>query len=123
MNVTVDHIDTAGVPARIAAEISAGEGHDLIQHISPLSQFEPSVVDMRDVTEEAVKRYGKQLELCLKSSLNPTTDKFFAYTPGWVPDPGNCRKSMWTKVGLPDGPSSWDDVLEGGAEIKRGDGT
>jgi len=123
VTVTVDHIDTAGVPARIAAEISAGEGHDLIQHISPLSQFEPSVVDMRDVTEEAVKRYGKQLELCHKSTFNPTTENFYAYSPGWVPDPGNYRKSMWTKVGLPNGPSSWDELLEGGAEIKRGDGT
>lgn len=118
VTVTVDHIDTAGVPARIAAEISAGKGHDLIQHIAPLSQFEPSVVDMRDVTEEAVKRYGKQLELCHKSTFNPTTDKFYAYSPGWVPDPGNYRKSMWTKVGLPNGPSSWDELLKGGAEIK-----
>lgn len=123
VNVTVDHIDTAGVPARIAAEISAREGHDLIQHISPLSQFEPSVVDMRDVTEEAVKRYGDQVEVCRRSSLNPTTDKFYAYSPGWVPDPGNYRKSLWEGVGLADGPSSWDELLEGGAEIKSREDT
>jgi maltose-binding protein MalE len=119
VNLTVDHIDTAAVPARISSEISAGRGHDLIQHIAPLPQFEPSVVDMRDVTDEAVKRYGQQLPICHKSSLNPTTKKFFAYSPGWVPDPGDYRKSMWKKAGFPDGPKSWDDLLKGGAEIKK----
>jgi len=118
VDVTVDHIDTAAVPTRISSEISAGQGHDLIQHIAPLPQFEPSVVDMRDVTEEAVKRYGKQLDICRRSSLNPTTNRFFAYSPGWVPDPGDYRASMWKKAGFPDGPSSWNDLLEGGSKIK-----
>jgi multiple sugar transport system substrate-binding protein len=117
VNVTVDHIDVADVPARIASEISAGQGHDLLQYIAPLSQFEPSVLDMRDVTEEASRRWGEQLELCRKSSYNPATDKFYAYSPGWVPDPGNFRRSLWEPVGFPDGPSSWEELLEGGSEI------
>ena len=72
----------------------------MIQFIAPLSQFEPSVLDLKDVTDEAVKRWGKQLELCVKSSSNPTTGKFYAYSPGWVPDPGNYRRSLWEPVGL-----------------------
>lgn len=122
VKVTVDHIDTAQVPTRIAAEVAAGQGHDLVQHISPLSQFEPSVNDMKDVTEEAVKRWGEQLPLCRKSSLNPATGKFYAYSPGWVPDPGNVRISLWKDVGLPAGPKTWDELLEGGAEIKKSKG-
>ena len=35
-----------------------------------------------------------------------------------MPDPGNYRKSMWTEAGLPNGPSTWDELREGGAEIK-----
>jgi hypothetical protein len=119
VNVTVDHISTAEVPARIAAEIQARQGHDLIQHISPLSQFEPSVLDLKDVADEAAKRYGEQLELCVKSSQNPATGKHYSYAPAWVPDPGDYRKSLWEEVGLPDGPSTWDELLRGGAEIKR----
>ncbi|TDD68978.1 extracellular solute-binding protein [Jiangella aurantiaca] len=117
VNVTVDHIDVAGVPARIAAELSAGQGHDLMQYIAPLAQFEPSVLDLADVTEEANNRYGEQLEICRKSSFNPTTGKFYAFGPGWVPDPGNFRRSMWEPVGLTDGPRTWDELLEGGSEI------
>jgi ABC-type glycerol-3-phosphate transport system substrate-binding protein len=119
VNVTVDHIDQAQIPTRIAAEIQAGQGHDTVQFIAPLSQFEPSVLDMKDVTDEASRRWGTQFEVCRKSTFNPTTGRFFAYSPGWVPDPGNFRRSLWEPVGLAAGPTSWDDLLRGGAEIKK----
>jgi len=122
VDVTVDHIDQAQVTTRIAAEIAAGQGHDLVQFIATLSQFEPSVLDLKDVTDEATNRWGTQLELCRKSSFNPTTGRFYAYSPGWVPDPGNYRRSLWEPVGLPDGPSTWDELLTGGAEIKKSKG-
>jgi ABC-type glycerol-3-phosphate transport system substrate-binding protein len=118
VNVTVDHINTADIPARISSEIAARRGHDVIQHIAPLPQFEQSTLDMREVTQEAVRRHGDQLELCKRSSFNPTTNKFFAYCPSWVPDPGDYRKSLWQKVGLPNGPSTYDELLEGGRRIK-----
>jgi ABC-type glycerol-3-phosphate transport system substrate-binding protein len=123
VNVTVDHIDNAQIPARIAAEIQAGQGHDVIQYIAPLSQFEPSVEDLKDITDEASKRWGQQLELTKLSSFNPATGKFYAYAPGWVPDPGDFRRSLWEGVGMPNGPASWEELLKGGAEIKKSKGT
>ena len=118
VDVTVDHINNAEVVARTAAEIQAGSGHDVIQYIATLSQFEPGVIDLSDLVQEANKRWGNQLDLCKKSSFNPNTNRFYAYAPGWVPDPGDYRKSLWQDVGLPDGPATWDDLLRGGAEIK-----
>jgi maltose-binding protein MalE len=122
VNVTVDHIEVTGIPARIEAEISARSGHDVIQFIAPLPQFEPSVVDLSDITQECEKRYGEQIELCRKSSFNETTDKYYAYAAGWVPDPGNYRRSMWEEAGFPDGPNSWEDLREGGSKIKSDQG-
>lgn len=122
VNVTVDHIDQAQIPTRIAAEIQAGQGHDLIQYIATLSQFEPSVQDQRDLVTEADNRWGEQLPLCTKSSFNPATGKFYAYSPGWVPDPGNYRRSLWQSAGLPDGPATWDELLTGAARIKSSKG-
>ncbi|MBW3557728.1 MAG: extracellular solute-binding protein, partial [Actinobacteria bacterium] len=119
LNVTVDHINNAEIPGRVAAEIAARSGHDLVQNIAPLAQFEPSVLNLKDVNEEAERRFGKQLEICRRTSFNPKTGVYYAYSPGWVPDPGDYRKSLWTQVGLPDGPSSWDELLEGGTEIKQ----
>jgi hypothetical protein len=118
VDVTVDHIEVTAIPARIESEISARSGHDIIQFIGPLPQFEPSVVDLADVNQEAERRFGDQIALCRKSSLNPTTKKFYAYAPGWVPDPGNYRKSLWQDAGLPNGPTTYDELLEGGSEIK-----
>ena len=122
VNVTVDHINQAEIPPRAAAEIQAGQGHDLIQYIATLSQYEPSVVDLKDVVQEAENRHGKMLDVVRKSSFNPNTDKFYAYAPAWAPDPGDYRKSMWEKVGLPQGPTTWDELLRGGAEIKKSQG-
>ena len=123
VNVTVDHIDNAQIPTRIAAEIQAGQGHDVIQYIAPLSQFEPSVLDLKDITDEATKRWGQQLELSKQSSFNPATGRYYAYSPGLVPDPGDYRTSLWHGVGLPNVPTTWDELLEGGSEIKKSKGT
>ena len=122
VNVTVDHINTAEVPGQITSQIAAGSGHDLIQHISAIPQFEPSVLDMTNVVTEAESRYGEMLDVCRRSSFNPNTEKFFAYAPGWAPDPGNYRRSLWDAVGLPDGPSTWEELLEGGKEIRSSQG-
>lgn len=122
VNVTVDHITNTEIPARIAAEIQAKQGHDLIQYIAPLAQFEPSVIDLKDVADEAVRRYGAQLPICVKSSQNPVTGKHWAFAPAWAPDPGNFRTSLWTKAGMPGGPTSWDDLLAIGTRIKAEQG-
>src|SRR5512143_3471082 len=122
VTVTVDHIGLAEIPSRTAAEVSAGKGHDLIEWISPPSQFEQSVFDLSDVVKEAEKRFGKQHPLCRKSSYNPLTRKYYSFCPGWVIDPGCYRKSLWEKAGKASGPVSWEDLLTYGSKIKKEQG-
>lgn len=122
VEVTVDHISLAEIGSRTAAEISAGQGHDLIEWIAPPAQFEPSVVDMTDINKEAEKRFGKQHPLCVKSSYNPNTKKFYSFCHGWTIDPGSYRKSLWEKAGKPEGPESWEDLITFGAKIKKEQG-
>ncbi|MCC7024986.1 MAG: extracellular solute-binding protein [Thermomicrobiales bacterium] len=118
----VDHINTADIPAAIAAEISAGQGHDIVEHIASLAQYEKSVLDMTDVVEELNKRHGDQLGMAKRNSYNPTTNVYYGLCHGYAPDPGNYRRSLWEKVEMADGPTSWDDLLKGGAQIKQGQG-
>lgn len=122
VKVTVDHIGLAEIPSRTAAEISAQQGHDLIEWISPPSQFEPSVLNLSDVVKEAEKRFGKQHPLCRKSSFNPRTKKYYSFCPGWVIDPGCYRKSLWEKAGKPNGPGLWEDLITFGGKIKKDQG-
>ncbi|MCL5966167.1 MAG: extracellular solute-binding protein [Deltaproteobacteria bacterium] len=122
VHVTVDHIGLAEIPSRTAAEVSAGQGHDLIEWISPPSQFEPSVLDLGDVVKEAEKRFGKMNPLCRRSSYNPNTKKFYSFCPGWTIDPGDYRKSLWEKAGKPNGPETWEDLITYGGKIKKEQG-
>jgi ABC-type glycerol-3-phosphate transport system substrate-binding protein len=118
VEVTVDHINLAEIGAATASEIAAGEGHDLIEWLSPPSSLEPSVLDLRDVNEEAVSRFGEQIGLATRSSYNPTTEKYYGFCHSWVPDPGNYRISLWDQVGMPQGPTTWQELLDGGKQIK-----
>jgi multiple sugar transport system substrate-binding protein len=119
VTVTVDHIDNADIPARSAAEINAGQGHDLIEWIVPPSSLEPSVIDLSDLVQQVQGKYGQQIDFCKLSSFNPTTNRYYGFCHTWTPDPGDYRKSQWTQVGLPNGPSTWDELLAGATEIKR----
>jgi ABC-type glycerol-3-phosphate transport system substrate-binding protein len=116
--VTVDHINYADIPTRTAAEINAGSGHDLILWIVPPSQYEPSVVDMSDVVKAVEKKYGPQLEFARLTNFNPHTSRYFGFTYSFAPDPGDYRKSLFQQVGMPNGPTSWDEMLQATTAIK-----
>jgi multiple sugar transport system substrate-binding protein len=119
VQVTVDHVNLGEIPAATVAEINAGEGHDLIEFLTPPSSFEQSLIDLTDVNQEAVERFGEQIGLATRSTYNPSTDKFYGFCHGWVPDPGNYRRSLWEQVDMPDGPSTYMELLEGGSRIKE----
>jgi multiple sugar transport system substrate-binding protein len=118
VNVIVDHISLSDLRSTFAAEVVAGKGHDLIEFISPPSDFEPSVLDLTDVNKEAEKRFGKQVPVATRSSYNPDTKKFYGFCHGWTIDPGDYRKSLWKKVGMSDGPKTWEELLVYSARIK-----
>jgi multiple sugar transport system substrate-binding protein len=117
VTVKLDRINTADIPATFAAEIGAGSGHDIVEHIASLPQYEESVLDLTDLVAEAESRFGKQLDMAKRNSHNPTTDKFFGYCHGYAVDPANYRKSLWEKVNYPDGPKTFDELLDGGTKI------
>jgi multiple sugar transport system substrate-binding protein len=121
-NVIVDHINANELPAHAAAEVSARKGHDLFMMNSPPAAFEPQTLDMTHVYQECEKRHGPKLELAHKSTYNPKTKKYFAFSDSYVPDPGNWYKEWWAEVGYPNGPDTWDDLRAGAKKIrdKRG---
>jgi multiple sugar transport system substrate-binding protein len=117
--VTVDHMASTEVPARGAAEASARKGHDLFLFLSPPAAYEAQVIDHRPVIDAVQKRHGKMIPLAERSTLNPKTGKYFAFSDSYVPDPGNYRIDLWEKVGFPKGPDTWDDLRVGGRKIKQ----
>ena len=121
-NVTVDHINLNELPARAAAEVSAKKGNDLFMFLSPPAAFEPQVLDMTHVYQEVERKHGKKIDLAHKSTYDPKTKKYFAFSDSYVPDPGNWYKEWWAEAGYPNGPDTYDDLRTGAKKIrdKRG---
>ena len=84
----VDHINTADVPATIAAEIAAGQGHDIVEHIASLAQFEKSVHDLTDVVTELNTRHGEQLRDGEAQLLQPDHQRLLRALPRLRARPG-----------------------------------
>jgi multiple sugar transport system substrate-binding protein len=118
-DVTVDNIGLAGINARAAAEVSAQKGHDLFLFNWPPPSFEEQTVDMKDVYQELERKFGKPIDLAVKSTYNPKTKKYFAFSPSFTPDPVNYRQDLFGEVGMAGGPKTWDEVRIKGAEIKK----
>jgi multiple sugar transport system substrate-binding protein len=122
-DVIVDNIHYAGVLARAAAEVSAQRGHDLFLFNWPPPASEEYVVDMSDVYQECARKVGSSIDLAMRSTYNPKTGKYFAFSPSFTPNPVNWREDLFSHVGLPNGPATWEEVRTAGKAIKQQFGT
>lgn len=114
--VTVDNVGLAEVNSRAAPEVAAQKGYDLCMFLSPPPVYEDQAIDHRDIYEECERKYGKALDLAIKSTYNPKTRKFYGFSDSYVPDPINYRKDLWDAVGTV--PDTWEDIRRGGRKIK-----
>ena len=118
VDVTVDHIALGEIPAALTAAIDAGEGPSLIEYVFSPAAFIEGLHDLTDVNLQAQELFGDQVENCEKVSYLPATDSYYGYCHGFVPDPADYMIDLWAEVGYPDGPTSWQDLLDGGKAIK-----
>lgn len=120
-DVVVDHVGIPALATRAAAEVSAQKGHDLFMFLSPPPVYEEQVIDHREIYEECQRKHGKPMELAIKSTYNPKTKKYFAFSDSFVPDPINFRKDLWDEAGMKP-PDTWLDILAAGRKIKTSRG-
>ncbi len=115
--VIVDNVGMTSLKSRAEAEISAQKGHDLCMFLWPPSAYEDQVIDHSDVYKACEQKYGKAIDLALKSTYNPKTKRFYGFSDSYVPDPVNYRKDLWDDVGM--FPNTWEDIRIGGRKIKE----
>jgi len=117
-------VDNVGIPAinpTAAAEVSAKKGHDLFLFLSPPAAYEEDVIDHREIYEEVGRKHGKPIDIAVKSTLNPKTKKYFAFSDSYVPDPINYRLDLFEQVG--GNVDSWENIRKFGKMIKDKTGT
>jgi multiple sugar transport system substrate-binding protein len=117
VQVTVDHISQAELPARVAAEASARRGHDIVATLAPLPQYEDSVINHREIVEEVTRRRGRMAGVVRRSIYNPRTRKYFGFADNYAPDPVNYRTDLWREAGFR--PTTWDNVLRAAPRLRR----
>jgi multiple sugar transport system substrate-binding protein len=116
VQVKVDHINNTLLPARATAEVAAGAGHDLFFDLAPRPQFEDQVINHNDIVQQVEHKVGKIGDLAHRSTYNPKTKKYFAFSDNYVPDPVVWRHDLWNGVG--ESPATWDHVRKAAPKLK-----
>ena len=119
VNVSVDHIPVMELGTQLEQEIAIGAGHDLIEFISPPARYESDLRDLSDLNRQAQARFGEPVGLCIRSTYNPNTEKWYGFCHGWSPDPGNYRRSLWTAAHYENGPRTYTELQSAGMRIKQ----
>lgn len=118
VEVTVDHVGIPDLDPTLSSAIDAGEGPTMVEFLFAPSAFVNGLHDLSDVNQMAQERFGEQVENCANSSYLPAIDKWYGFCHGWVPDPADYVASLWESVGMPNGPSTWEELREGGGQIR-----
>ncbi len=117
VDVTVNFINIAELPGTLSASISASEGPTLFEMNAAPAAFIEGLQGLDDVNQAAADAFGAEVETCEKLSYLPAKDIWYGFCHGWVPDPADFRVSLWTDVGLPNGPTTYAELLSGGQKI------
>jgi multiple sugar transport system substrate-binding protein len=116
VQVKVDHINNTLLPARAQAEVAAGSGHDIFFDLAPRPQFEDNVINHAEIVQEVQRKVGKIGRIAHRSTYNPKTKKYFAFSDNYVPDPVVWRHDIWNGVGM--SPNTWDSVRRAAPKLK-----
>jgi len=118
VNATVDHIPHLELPARLAAEISAKAGHDLLGLFSLGPHlYRDNVVDLKKLVLDTEKKYGKAGAIGRNLCYDTETRKWPAFPDFYISFPGLYRKDLWDEIGMK--PDTWDELRRGGMKLKE----
>lgn len=118
VDMTVNHIALSELNGNLAGAIDAGDGPTLVEVLFSPASFIEGLHDLSDVNAMATELYGDTLSTCAATSYLPRADTWYGYTHSYVPDPGDYDVALWTEVGLPGGPTTYDELLEYGGRIR-----
>jgi multiple sugar transport system substrate-binding protein len=116
VQVKVDHINNTQLDATAAAEVAAQSGHDLFQNLHPMASYEDQVINHAAIVHEVERKVGPYGDLGKRSTYNPKTNKYFAVSDNYVPDPVIWRHDLWNGVG--ESPATWEHVLRAAPKLK-----
>ena len=117
VEMQVDHILSAQLAEKIAAEVAAGSGHDLyrLSRNGEPALYNKQLVDMGDVVKQVGEAYGGWIPYGEALGLYEGTWR--AVPEYFIDRPGLYRKDLFDEYGLA-AVDTWDDLLKVGPVIK-----
>ncbi len=119
MKVIVEHVPLEKLREQAASEVAMQKGHDLVMFPFPPAVYENEVIDHREIYRELRHQWGETIEFAHKSTFNPLTKKYFAFSDSYIPAPLNWSKDVWLEVGLPFGPVDYETLRSAGQAIRK----
>jgi multiple sugar transport system substrate-binding protein len=118
VKVVIDHVPHLQIPAKIAAEIATQSGHDIVQLVgSGTEKWASALAEVQDVCDRLAKKHGGWTPLA-ENYCKLASGKFHSVPDFFIDFPGLYRKDLWTEIGMPNGPDTWEDLRTGGAKLK-----
>jgi multiple sugar transport system substrate-binding protein len=117
--VEVDHILAGELPAKWAAEVATGDGHDLMgfTQSGAINVFNKHLVDLSDLAKQVGEAHGGWVQP-LSNNIG-TFDGAWRGVPDYFIEFGcNYRKDLFDANSLKPF-DTWDDVLKGGTLLKE----
>ena len=101
VTVTVDHIPHLELPARAAAEVSAGAGHDIFSFNGSGGPhlYEKHVVDLSSLVNEVEKKHGKVHQIGRQIAYNEDTKVWSALPAYYIRSPAFTGRTCGTRSG------------------------
>jgi multiple sugar transport system substrate-binding protein len=118
VDVQVDHILSAELAAKIAAELAAGSGHDVIglTRSGEANLYNKQLTDVTDVAKQ-VGEAGGGWQKPLAEDIAVVDGVWRGVPDYWIDFPVNYRKDIFDANNLKV-PETWDDVLKVGTILK-----
>jgi len=117
---TVDHVSTDDLPARLAAEVSAQGGHDLIEMNGQVLTYlyEKQLVDMGDIVDYATSKLGAVEPI--SKSVGQVNGRWRAWPDFYIAVMPQIRNDLFQQLGFdPAKVKTWADYLKVGTEAKK----
>lgn len=116
IKVTINHIASPQLPAKLAAEVQMQSGHDLVDLRMHLPLYhEPQLVDLTDIVMPLAEKNGGMYGFCAEAAL--VQGRWRAMPWHYRSFPGSYNKTYFDQVGEK-APATWDDLLRAGRKLK-----
>lgn len=120
VDASIDHISTDDLPARMAAEVAARGGHDLVEMNGQILThlYEKQLVDLGDVVSYAVSKYGPVEPI--GKQLAYVNGKWVGWANFYIAILPQIRTDLFQKYGFdPGAVKTWQDYMAVGSAGKK----